>query len=211
VPVCRKKTAQLRRIRRSISFVLDEAPGCGDLAAQRSRFIVYPLQESAMHPLSLSFAFLRAGCAAAFLALASAGAAAASRPIVTESIDEPGRTPYQENRQNLCGLSQGCEIVYSAVPAGVRRIVDRISCEGLTDTANSVSFLSLLPYDGAALRAFIPVTTGPLAKEFLVNTATQIYFDTGDTPTVFGLPIELSGAAITSLECTLVGHDIALP
>lgn len=131
--------------------------------------------------------------AALALAIAAAGAlsalpvAAQTRAALVQSVDEPGRNPYQEVLSDLgCRGTTVCSFNFAAVPAGKRLVVTHIS--GYIDTAAGTLPNGFLTSSfGGSSYATSPFTgvRGPisgLGTRIVINNEVLAYFSVGETP-----------------------------
>lgn len=129
---------------------------------------------------------------AALLALAVVGALSAPmahaqpRAALVQSVDEPGRNPYQETISNTtCRTTTVCSFTFATVPAGKRLVVTHIS--GYVDTAGGSlpnGFLSS-SFGGSqyATLAFTAVRgpTSALGVRNFINHNVNAYFGAGES------------------------------
>lgn len=156
----------------------------------------------------------------AALALAAAGllatpaAMAQTRAALVQSIDEPGRNPYQEVLSDLgCRTTTVCSFTFATVPAGKRLVVTHIA--GYVDTAAGSlpnNFLhSSLGGSGYPTLPFTGVRgpNTPLGTRIVINHEVLAYFGPGENPRgtyqVFG--DTMSGGALLMLT----GYYVNLP
>jgi hypothetical protein len=145
---------------------------------------------------------------AVYLALTSATALAAGRPVITESIDEPGRNFYQEGIFTGCAFAGDCAILFTPVPVGTRRVVDHLSCFVSTSAVTSVPFVTLGNQNFRNARNFIPLAGDGSGTTFFNDAATLAFYDAGEIPRI---DIFVNAALPNTFLCTLAGHDIQLP
>ncbi|MDO9315012.1 MAG: hypothetical protein Q7T97_10750 [Burkholderiaceae bacterium] len=124
---------------------------------------------------------------AAVGALSALPAAAQTRAALVQSVDEPGRNPYQETLSDLaCRGTTVCSVNFATVPAGKRLVVTHIS--GYIDTAAGTppnGFLSS-SFGGSAY-ATVPFTgvrgpNGNLGTRYFINNEVLAYFGVGESP-----------------------------
>ena len=172
-----------------------------------------------MKPLLKSFQALPAALAMAVAALFALGAgpvAAQTRAALVQSIDEPGRNPYQETLSDLtCRGTTVCSFNFAPVPAGKRLVLTHIS--GYVDTAAGTlpnGFVSS-SFGGSAYAtlAFTGVR-GPnsaLGGRIFINHGVQAYFGPGESPTgrfhIIGSGDSMSGGALLMLS----GYYVNVP
>lgn len=161
--------------------------------------------------------FLLAAVAVAAAGLLSATPVLAqTRAALVQSIDEPGRNPYQETLSDLgCRGSTVCSFNFATVPAGKRLVITHIA--GYVDTATGSlpncflhssiggSGYPTLPFTGA--RGSIT----PLGTRIVINHEVLAYFGAGENPRgtyqVFGSGESMSGGALLMLT----GYYVNLP
>lgn len=159
-------------------------------------------------------ASLLALAASAALMLSAAPAQAQTRAALVQSVDEPGRSPYQEVLSDLsCRGTTVCSFNFATVPAGKRLVVTHLV--GYVDTAAGSlpnSFLS--SSFGGSGYASVPFTGSrgpatPLGTRILLNPNVLAYFGPGENPRgtyqVFG--DTMSGGASMMLS----GYYVSVP
>ncbi len=147
--------------------------------------------------------------------LCASPVAAQTRAALVQSVDEPGRNPYQETLSDLaCRGTAVCSFNFAAVPAGKRLVVTRIV--GYIDTAAGTipnGFLQsslggsqyvTMPFGG------VRGPTGFLGTRIHINSDAQAYFGVGENPRVsmqtFGGDTVSGGSQIM-----LTGYYINVP
>ena len=165
-----------------------------------------------MKPLLKSFQTPPAAIALAVTALCAVGAAPAAaqtRAALVQSVDEPGRNPYQETLSDLtCRGSTVCSFNFAPVPVGKRLVLTHIS--GYVDTAAGTlpnGFIqSSFGGSAYATLAFTGVR-GPnsaLGIRIFINHSVQAYFGPGESLTgryhVNGSGDAMSGGALLMLS-----------
>ena len=157
----------------------------------------------------------RAVLTALVLFLGPAGVANAQKSALVQDVDEPLRTPYQE--QIGCGYSgsNSCRFNFRAVPAGHRREIRVVSCyaqtsspgnPGATLTFQSVSLYATLP---TYIELRIPHQSRLPGTPYngAAYAQTSMFFEPGDVPFIQLSALEILGGA----SCTVTGHEIAIP
>jgi hypothetical protein len=141
---------------------------------------------------------------------------AQARSALVQSVDEPGRNPYQESLSNTtCRTTTVCAFDFAAIPAGKRLVVTHIS--GYVDTAGGTlpnGFLSST-FGGSqyATVAFTGVRgpTSGLGTRIFFNHSVLAYFGVGENPRgvlhVNGTGDTMSGGA----QLMLTGYFVNLP
>ena len=146
--------------------------------------------------------------------LCAAPAAAQTRAALVQSIDEPGRNPYQEVVSDLgCRTTTVCSFNFATVPAGKRLVVTHIA--GYVDTAGGTlpnNFLhSSIGGSGYPTLPFTGVRgpNTPLGTRIFINHEVLAFFGAGENPRgtyqVFG--DTMSGGALLMLT----GYYVNLP
>lgn len=153
---------------------------------------------------------------AAVCALSAAPVAAQTRAALVQSVDEPGRNPYQETQSNTtCRGTTVCAFGYAPVPVGKRLVLTHIS--GYVDTAAGTlpnGFVqSSFGGTAYATLAFTGVR-GPnsaLGVRIFINHSVQAYFGPGEslhgTFHVNGSGDAMSGGALLMLS----GYYVNVP
>lgn len=120
-------------------------------------------------------------------AVCAAPAAAQTRAALVQSVDEPGRNPYQETLSDTtCRGTTICVFDFASVPAGKRLVVTHIS--GYIDTASGVPPNGFFRSGfGGTAYATVPFTgvrgpTSALGVRHFINQPVQAYFGVGETP-----------------------------
>lgn len=143
-------------------------------------------------------------------------ALAQTRAALVQSVDEPGRSPYQETQSNTtCRGSTVCAFNFAPVPVGKRLVLTNIS--GYVDTAAGTlpnGFVSS-GFGGSAYAtlAFTGVRgpTGALGTRIFMNHSVQAYFGPSEpinaTFHVNGTGDTMSGGALLMLT----GYFVNLP
>jgi hypothetical protein len=143
-------------------------------------------------------------------------ALAQTRAALVQSVDEPGRSPYQETLSDLsCRGTTVCSFNFTTVPAGKRLVLTHIS--GYVDTG-----VGTLPNGfvqssfGGSQYATLPFTgvRGPnsaLGTRIFVNHGVQAFFGPGETPRgvyhINGSGDQMSGGALMMLT----GYFVNVP
>lgn len=172
--------------------------------------------------MKLTFASLQSLRAAPALAVAAACALCAlpvlaqTRAALVQSIDEPGRNPYQETLSNTsCRGTTVCSFNFATVPAGKRLVLTNIS--GYVDTGAGTlpnGFVSSnFGGNAYATLAFTGVRgpTSGLGTRMFVNHSVQAYFGPGESPNglfhINGSGDIMSGGALLMLS----GYFVNVP
>lgn len=125
--------------------------------------------------------------AGALCAAIAAPAAAQGRAALVQSIDEPGRNPYQEAASDTaCRGTTVCSFNFAPVPIGKRLVVTHIS--GYIDTASGTPPNGFFKSNfGGSAYATVPFTgvrgpNGGLGTRYFINQQVLAYFGVGETP-----------------------------
>lgn len=141
---------------------------------------------------------------AAVLALA-AGPVFAQRAALVQNVDDSLRNPYQERQTVFCNLF--CQLAFSPVPAGRRRVVEYASCRTTVPEGSVLEVI--LANLGPAAFVYLPLQRSPATSQvYFANGATQLFFEAGEAPSVTSGA--LSPGRISFLQCTLTGREITL-
>jgi hypothetical protein len=123
---------------------------------------------------------------AAIGAVCAAPVAAQTRAALVQSVDEPGRNPYQERlTDNTCIGSSICRYQFAQVPVGKRLVVTQIS--GQFDTTGGKPPHGILHTGGfGPTTAFVPisgvlVTDGNFGVRYMINQQVLAYFGAGES------------------------------
>ena len=121
--------------------------------------------------------------------------------------DEPTRNSYQQ----LAGLSNGscssgpCYYEFSTVPSGKKLHVTHVSCYFLLTDTGGLNSIYLSGGSPTAL-IFLVATAQGNGKYFVVDTPTDLYVTSGNTPTI---DVDLNTSSLSSSSgCTIVGYEI---
>lgn len=141
--------------------------------------------------MALPLTFRRGPLAALALSLAAAllpwtsPALAQTRAALVQSIDEPGRNPYQETQSNTtCRGTTVCSFNFAPVPPGKRLVLTHIS--GYVDTgAGALPNGFVNSGFGGPTYATIPFTgvrgaVSALGTRIFINHSVQAYFGPGE-------------------------------
>lgn len=163
-----------------------------------------------------SFQTLPVALALAAAALCAPPVLAQTRAAFVQSVDEPGRNPYQQSLSNVsCRGTTICSFDFAVVPAGKRLVLTNIS--GYVDTAAGTlpsGFVSSgFGGNEYATLAFTGVR-GPnsaLGVRIFINHAVKAYFGPGEPINgryhINGSGDTMSGGALM----TLTGYFVNLP
>ena len=171
--------------------------------------------------MTLAFTSIRRLPAAFALTVGAAAALYASpvlaqtRAALVQSVDEPGRNPYQEVQSNVnCRGTTVCNFSFATVPAGKRIVVTHIA--GYVDTGTgSLPNCFLSSGVGGSAYASLPFTgvRGPntaLGGRIFMTHSVLAYFGPGEPVTAFcqpGFGDTMSGGA----QLMLSGYYVNLP
>jgi hypothetical protein len=151
--------------------------------------------------------------AAAALSLGAPPVQAQARAALVQSIDEPGRNPYQETLSDLgCRGTTVCSFNFSTVPAGKRLVITHIA--GYVDTgAGTLPNGFLQSNFGGTAYATVPFTgvrgpTSALGVRIFINHEVRAFFGAGENPRVTyhvnGSGDTMSGGALMMVSGYLV-------
>jgi hypothetical protein len=146
-----------------------------------------------------------------------AAPAHAQRAAIVQSVDEPGRNPYQESIANTnCRTTQFCNFAFATVPAGKRLVLTNIS--GYVDTGvgtfpNGIVQSSL----GGSAYATLHFTgtrgsqAGSLGFRMYINEQVLAYFGPGESISGFYGLSSTTDTFSGGSRLTLTGYYINLP
>ena len=143
------------------------------------------------------YVFLGAWAASAGLLTARTAAAA---PVINGQY-------YEENASVGCGVSNGCTLPFTAVPAGKRLLITRISC-AITEANDRIVSVALGRRSGSGVQRdqYLNVTliSGVAGlRRFVVSQETSLLLGAGVQPGI-ELVTDLSGAS--SFTCQIIGQ-----
>jgi hypothetical protein len=101
----------------------------------------------------------------------------ASQPALTRSVDDPGRIAYQETGMTTC-FNQGCDTVFSTVPAGRRLVVQHFSIV-IGAIQGSVSFANGAVYATNSSAKTFFLAPGVGSNQIFFNQPILAYADGG--------------------------------
>lgn len=108
----------------------------------------------------------------------------AAQPVLTSSVDDPGRTPYQFFKNLQLCVATTCQVTTPAVPTGKRLVVQHVSAFGaLTSPGNTVEVV--VSAGPTVLSTFAPPVFGTVNQGFAFDQTVLGYADAGSTVTVF--------------------------
>lgn len=115
---------------------------------------------------------------------------------------------YEENAGVGCGVSNGCALFFTAVPAGKILLITRLSCL-ITEAQNRIVFVTLGQRNttgGVARRQYFPVsltgqTTG--LRRFAVNGEADMLIGSNVQP---GVQLVTDVVEASSFECQIIGR-----
>jgi hypothetical protein len=134
--------------------------------------------------------------------------------VKTINQDEPARHPYHQVAFANCQFAGDCATLFAAVPAGVRRVINHLSCSAFIPDGPGtfISGSGFLSVAGEAVDVFPVALTkfdsGAPIVQATASVMTLAYVEAGQSPQVH---MASSGAAFGQLLCVLSGHDVSLP
>ncbi len=143
------------------------------------------------------------------LALLPPASVFAQKAALVQNIDDGIRAPYQAAASaSGCNYPGNCAIVFPAVPAGHRHMIEQISCYVSLKAGGSLNaplFLSSQAF--RAERAYLaPQWVASLT--YISNAPALLYYEAGEQPRVDAYS---AGGAYSSFSCTLSGRDVTVP
>jgi hypothetical protein len=141
----------------------------------------------------------------------------ATNPVLTSSIDDPGRNPYVEFQYAPSCINQGiCTLSFSAVPAGKRLVLTNISGQFHLTVAGTEAQVLLTTNIGNPHFYDVPAIPQGISNgtnEFRVVNQTILAF--GEAGTTADVRVVLGGGVFTgspdNVSFTLSGYYINLP
>ena len=121
---------------------------------------------------------------------------AQTRAALVQSVDEPGRNPYQEHKSTgSCSGSTQCNLFFAPVPAGKRLVLTHINgtvdvTNGTLPTVSVVATFSISPVPATATAPMLAFTgvrgaiNSQSGTRIFINHTAQAYFVSGELPTV---------------------------
>jgi hypothetical protein len=134
------------------------------------------------------------------------------RAALVQSVDEPGRNPFQDKELFSCTVgSTFCNGDFTIVPAGKRLVVTSVSA--FVDSTGTAPNCNLGSSSGTV--AFFTGVRGPVgsgSSRYFVNQPLQAYFNTGEIPHLFcGLNSTPDTFTSGFASAVLTGYYISLP
>ncbi len=139
--------------------------------------------------------------------------ALAQRPVLTEDVDQPARTPYQRaivfnQGSNTCDPFS-CTVQFDVVPAGKRLEITYVSALfGAPGDGATIVVQSDPSFSSTRLYLPLPQTYG--FHTYVGGSPVTFYVDAGHTPTLILGGFNVSSSS-TSAEATIVGHYVSVP
>jgi hypothetical protein len=164
-----------------------------------------------------SFQILPVTLALAAGALCAPPLLAQTRAAFVQSVDEPGRNPYQESLNDLtCRNGKTCAFNFATVPAGKRLVLTHIS--GYVDTGAGTLPSGFVQSDrGGSAYATLAFTgergsVGGLGTRIFINHNVLAYFGPGESVRgVYTLGITSSDFMSGGAAMMLTGYYVNLP
>ncbi len=133
----------------------------------------------------------------------------ASRAAQVQITDDSAHAPYQEGGLANCTFAGVCTVLFSAVPAGHRHVIEHFSCSVYVPAPGVPRYVALLSNQFSLPRDFSPMSRSPAdPAQWFVNNATLLHFEAGEAPVAYAFA---DGGPIQELFCTVTGRDILLP
>jgi hypothetical protein len=110
----------------------------------------------------------------------------AQKPVLTKSIDEPGRTPYTQTVTPSCNIALlFCDANFNAVPPGFRLVVTHASLFYSARPGRNYSLISGAASDvNLFLPTTIPIDADGSSRTYIVSSPVTYYVDAGRTPQI---------------------------
>jgi hypothetical protein len=141
---------------------------------------------------------------AAALLLAT-GSALAQKAALVQNIDDDARVPYQVFQFGAnCNSPGDCAIVFPAVPAGRRVVIEHLSCFVSLQSGSLTAPITVGSQYSNARNFAIASATGP---SYVANSSVLLYVEAGDQPRVDAL----SSGPYSVFFCNLTGRSVAIP
>ena len=140
-----------------------------------------------------------------------AGVPAATTPKAAQVqiVDDDAHGAYKEGVFTSCSIAGVCTVMFSAVPAGHRRLVEHLSCSIYVSTTGALRYVAFLANSFTAPRDFMPYTRSAAdAGQYFVNSPTLFPFEAGEAPLIYAFA---DSSPIQELTCSATGRDIVLP
>ena len=146
---------------------------------------------------------------AALTANATPAATTAPRAALVQIVDDTAHAPYQEGGLSNCTFAGVCTVLFSAVPAGHRHVVEHFSCSVYVPSPGVPRYVALLSNQFSLPRDFSALSRSPAdSAQWFVNNATLLHFEAGEAPVAYAFA---DSGPIQELFCTVSGRDILLP
>ena len=133
----------------------------------------------------------------------------APRAAQVQIADDDAHAPYQEGGLSNCTFAGVCTVLFSAVPAGHRHLVEHFSCSVFVPAPGIPRYVALLSNQFSLPRDFSPLSRSPAdPAQWFVNNPTLLHFEAGEAPVAYAFA---DSGPIQELFCTVSGRDIVLP
>lgn len=133
----------------------------------------------------------------------------APRAAQVQVVDDEAHAPYQEGGLSNCTFAGVCTVLFSAVPAGHRHVIEHFSCSVYVPAPGVPRYVALLSNQFSLPRDFSPLSRSPAdVAQWFVNNATLLHFEAGEAPVAYAFA---DSGPIQELFCTVTGRDIAVP
>ena len=142
---------------------------------------------------------------------------AQTRAAFVQSVDEPGRNPYQQTLSDTtCRTTTVCSFNFGTVPAGKRLVLTNII--GYVDTGAGTLPTGIVQslFGGSAYATLIftgvPGSVGALGTRIFINQTVQAYFGPGEpVQGTYTLGINSTDRMSGGAQMMLTGYYVNLP
>jgi hypothetical protein len=129
-------------------------------------------------------------------------------PVLSSSVDDPGRIAYQSLQTVSCTAESSCDFVLPTVPAGHRVVIQHISGIGSFTGTPTISYVNLKSNNQFV--NFLVPTPNPGGRNFTAfDQPVLLYADPTDTVQVvwivYGSSASFSGS---NQQVTLIGYEL---
>jgi hypothetical protein len=133
-------------------------------------------------------------------------ASSTNAPVVVRDADNPARQIYQRSLQSSQSNVTSWFVVFDAVPAGKRLVVEFISVEVDVPVGQNAIRVTLDRQDRSVHRFPLSLQGSGL---FVAAQQMRMYFEAGESPRVAAFKDSFSGAIF--LDATITGYYIDVP
>ena len=139
------------------------------------------------------------------------------RAALVESIDEPGRQPYQQTvlfnqTDTTCNFGAFCDVQFNPVPAGFRLVITHASAFFGIAVGGAGQHVSLAIDDNSfGTTLLLPAPTFVGFNEYIASSPVSFFVDAGHTPYLLISGNQVRHDGSITAQATIVGHLVSVP